>query len=118
MAVIHFFPFRWSAEKDAGKRFLGQIIKLCPASVFPVLVEGGWKIGCFLRQNEQLRMAIEQCDKKGWAGFGLTSGQTGAFLKGQTHCCWARTHSTNSANPAPTLDRAYYLSCRAAMYTR
>ena len=99
MAVVHFLPFRWSAEKDAGKRFLGQIIKLCPASAFAVLVEGGWKISCFLRQNEQLRMAIEQCDEEGCAGFGLTSGKTGALLKWQRHCCWARNHSTNFGKP-------------------
>ena len=87
MAVIHFFPFRWSAEKDAGKRFLGQIIKLCPASVFAVLIKGGRKIGCFFRQNDQLRMAIKQCDEQGRSGFGLASGKTGALLKWQNHCC-------------------------------
>ena len=102
MAVIHFLPFRWPAEEDAGKRFCGQIIKLCPASVFAVFIKGGWKIGCFLRQNEQLRVAIEQCDEQGCARFGLASGKTGALLKWQDHCCRARNHSTNFGKPSPS----------------
>src|SRR5437762_11621975 len=100
MALIHLLTLRWSNGKDAGKRFLCQIINLWRASVFSVVGGSGWKIGCFLRQNEQLRMAIEQCDEEGCAGFGLTSGKTGALLKWQRHCCWARNHSTNLGKPS------------------
>src|SRR6266446_2388988 len=100
MAVIHLLPFRRSAEKNAGKCFPGQIIELSSASVFAVLVKGGWKIGCFLRQNQQLGMAIEQCDEQGCARFGLAGGKTGALLKWQHHRCWARNHSTNFGKPS------------------
>src|SRR5436309_15622479 len=98
MAVIHFFPLRWSAEKDAGKRLLGQIIKLCSASIFAVLIKGGRKIGGLFRQNEQLWMALEQRDEQGRSGFGLASGKTGALLKWQNHCCWCETIQRTLAN--------------------
>jgi hypothetical protein len=67
MAVIRFFPLWRSAEKDADKGFLGQIINLCPAPKFFVFIKSGREIGGFLGQDEQLRMPVEQGDEQSCA---------------------------------------------------
>src|SRR4029077_20395594 len=95
-------PLRFAAEQDPRKGFFGQVIELLAATSAAVLFQNGREVGRFLRQNQKLRMIVQQRRYQRRSRFRLTGDKTRALIE-RNHYFAARdfrNHSTNRGSPS------------------
>ena len=100
IGIIALVPFAFSAEEDIRKRSLRDVIELFPARSLSVLGEHRREVGRLLREHEQFRMIIEECDKQRGTGFCLAGNETGALIERQSlyrHAHFARSEPRNQS---------------------
>ena len=107
IGIVALAPFASASEKDIGERLPGDVIELRATAARPVFSEHGWEVGRLFRQDEQLRMIVEQGNHQGGAGLGLAGDETGALIERESldrHLHFARldcrNHSINRGSPS------------------
>ncbi len=91
-------PSWLAAEQNARERFFGEILELRAAATLTIFREHGWEVSGLLREDDELRMAIEQCSQQSRSRFCLARDETSALMEWQMRSHRERLHCLPAAS--------------------